>query len=416
MKFVFASYSSSLSFMHAGLRQALLHDDWWKKNWGDKVWLVRGHDNKMEMMNNHLGEMFTTSVFGASTGRGGDCLVIDDPLNPQQATSDTMRENANTWFQQTMATRLNDKKKGAIVIIMQRLHEHDVSGSCLAEGGWVHLKIPAIAMDRERIVFPLSGKVIIREPGDVLWPARETREMLDFLREKRMGSYAFSGQYQQEPAPDEGGILKKNWWQYYQLTDPHASLTPRQILGQLPKMNTVLISWDMAFKDLAESDYCAGTVWGRSGANYYLLDLIHDHMDFVLAKKAVRALYQKHPWASQILIEDKANGTAIIQSLRKIVHRIIGINPTESKVARAYAISPLLEAGNVYLPDKTCAPWIDEFVLQCARFPNAAHDDFVDSMTQALARLSRVVPEETAARPYRARPNAPVGYRPGCVA
>ena len=406
MKFFFASYSASLSYLHAGLRHQLLHDDWWKSRWGDETWIVPGHDTRMEIMNNHLGEMFTSSVSGSNTGRGGDVIVIDDPLDPRQAASDTMRENANIWFKQTMASRLNDKRRGAIVIIMQRLHEEDVSGIALAEGGWTHVKIPAIAPDRERIIFPLSRMEYIREPGDVLWPARETKEMLDFLREKRMGSYAFSGQYQQEPAPDEGGILKKSWWKFYKTTDPLTSMSPRQILSQLPPMNTVAISWDMAFKDLADSDYCAGSVWGRSGANYYLLDLAYDRMDFVTARSMVEALYRKWPMAMQILIEDKANGTAIIQSLRKKIHRLIAINPTESKVARVYAVSPLLEAGNVYLPDRSCAPWIDEFILQCARFPNAAHDDFVDSMSQALTRLSRSVPEERADQlkaPRRAR-------------
>jgi predicted phage terminase large subunit-like protein len=394
LKFVFASYSASLSLTHSGLRSTVLHSDWWKENWGDKCWLMPGHDNKAEMGNNMLGEMFTSSVGGSTTGRGGDIIVIDDPLDPKQALSDTMRGTANTWIKQTMSSRLNNKKKGAVVLVMQRLHEDDVTGTVLREGGWVHLKIPGIATEHQKIIFPVSGRVVIREPGDVLWPERENKAMLDHLRTNVMGSYAFSGQYQQEPAPDEGGILKKQWWQYYKLTDDFLRLTPHQRELQLPKMNQVMISWDMSFKDLATSDYCAGTVWGRAKGQYYLIDVVYDHLDFPAAKEAVKALYRRHPHAMAILIEEAANGVGIIQSLRKSVHRIIPVRPHDSKIARVHAISPLVEAGNVFLPHPDCAPWIEEFILQCARFPNATHDDFVDSMTQALSRLSRAMPEK----------------------
>lgn len=380
--------------MHAGIRSTLLHSDWWKGNWGGETWILPGHDTKTEVMNNHLGEMFATSVGGSTTGRGGDIIVIDDPLNPKEALSDVMRENANTWIRQTMATRLNDKRKGAVVIIMQRLHEDDVSGTVLKEGTYTHLKIPGIATERTTYVFPVSGRTITRERGDVLWEAREDYAMLDHLRTKGMGSYAFSGQYQQEPAPDEGGILKKQWWQYYRLSHPWESLGAKDIKAQLPPMNGVVISWDMSFKDLATSDYCAGSVWGRHKGQYYLMDLVYSHLDFPAAKKAVVGLYKRHPYASTILIEEAANGVAIIQSLRKTQHRIVAVPARDSKIARVHAISSLVEAGNVFLPHPDNAPWIEEFILQCARFPNATHDDFVDSMTQALARLSRPVPEK----------------------
>jgi predicted phage terminase large subunit-like protein len=353
-----------------------------------------GHDNKAELGNNMLGSMFTSSVGGSNCGFGGDIIVIDDPLDPKQAFSDAMRANANIWIKQTMSTRLNNKKRGAVVLVMQRLHEDDVTGTVLKEGNWKHLKIPAIATEREVIKFPISGRVVTREVGDVLWPERETRAMLEHLKTKSMGSYAFSGQYQQEPAPDEGGILKKQWWQYYKLTDQFERLTPHQRELQLPKMNQVMISWDMSFKDLATSDYCAGTVWGRAKGQYYLIDVVYDHLDFPAAKEAVKALYRRHPHAMAILIEEAANGVGIIQSLRKTVHRIVPIRPKDSKIARVHAISPLVEARNVFLPHPDCAPWIEEFILQCARFPNATHDDFVDSMTMALSRLSRAMPEK----------------------
>jgi predicted phage terminase large subunit-like protein len=380
--------------MHAGLRSSLLHSDWWRQNWGDDTWIVPGHDTKQEIMNNHLGEMFTTSVGGSTTGRGGDVIVIDDPLDPKQAFSDTMRENANTWIKQTMATRLNDKRNGAVVIIMQRLHEDDVTGTVLKEGTYTLLKIPGIFTERTTYTFPISGRVVVMERGDVLWDSREDLAMLEHLRDKSMGSYAFSGQYQQEPAPTEGGILKKQWWQYYRLSSPWEQLTAKERRAQLPHMNSVVISWDMSFKDLATSDYCAGSVWGRHGGQYYLMDLVYSHLDFPAAKKAVVALYKRHPYASTILVEEAANGVAIIQSLRKTQHRIVAVSPRDSKIARVHAISPLVEAGNVFLPHPDNAPWIEEFILQCARFPNATHDDFVDSLTQALSRLSRPVQEK----------------------
>jgi phage uncharacterized protein (putative large terminase), C-terminal domain len=148
-------------------------------------------------------------------------------------------------------------------------------------------------------------------------------------------------------------------------------------------------SWDCSFKSASTSDYVVGQVWGRVGGEFYLLDQVRDRMDFTETLQAVRALTAKWPKARSKLIEDKANGQAVIDALKREIPGIIPVTPKESKEARAMAVQPFMEAGNVYLPDPSIAPWIHDFIEECAAFPNAAHDDQVDAMTQALNRLAQ---------------------------
>jgi predicted phage terminase large subunit-like protein len=388
LRWLFASYSHSLALDAAGLRRLVLHSPFWVDNWGEETWIPRGSDTMTQVANNSQGLMYATSVGGTVTGKGGDFIVIDDPLNPKQALSDVQRETANKWFDRTISSRLNNKKTGAIVGIMQRLHEDDVTGHAIKKGNWTILKLPAVAEVDEEIKFPISGRVITRKVGDLLWPEREGQKEIDQARID-MGTFGFAGQMQQSPAPEGGGILQKKWWKYYNLPTPLAQLAPKEILRHLPKMNEIVISWDTSYKDLATSDYAAGEVWGRSQANMYLLDLVVDHMDFPTAKEAVRALFKKWPMARFNLVEDAANGPAIVQSLRNKVPRIISVRAKDSKIARAHFVTPLMEAGNVWLPSSDIAPWVEAFVLQCSQFPNGTHDDLVDSMSQALMRLDR---------------------------
>ncbi len=373
-RWLFSSYSSSLSTDHSLARRMVIQSPWYQEHWGERYQLAGDQNLKTQFANTARGVMIATSVGGSATGKGGDRVVVDDPHNPEEAQSDLQREAGVRFFKQTLSTRLNDKRKGAIVVIMQRLHEEDVSAVCI-EQGYTHLCLPAEAPTRQVITTP-AGRVYEREPGGLLWPEREGPTEIAAAK-VALGSYGYAGQYQQEPAPAEGGILKRAWWRYYR---------------QAPSaFDEVILSWDMAFKDEEAArggkppDFVVGQVWGRVAADKYLLDQVRDRMDFTATCAALKAQVVKWPRARAKLVEDKANGPAVIAALRKTVPGLIPVEPQGSKTARAYAVSPDIEAGNVYLPED--APWVGDFVEECAKFPNGANDDQVDAMTQALIRL-----------------------------
>lgn len=373
-RWLFASYAASLSTKHSLDRRTIIQSPYYQQRWGHLFQLADDQNIKTEYNNSARGYMFATSVGGAATGKGGDRVVVDDPLNPKEASSDALRTAANTFFDQTLTTRLDDKKKGAIVIVMQRLHEKDLSGHVIDQGGYVHLNLPAEAPTRMVINYPKSGKVFERPQGHVIWEAREGPEELE-QQKRALGSYGYAGQYQQDPSPADGGLLKRMWWKYY---------------TEMPDIRTfqsILISVDCAFKDLESSDFVVMQVWGRMGSKKYLLDQVRGKMAFPETVRALKRIVAKWPQAKRKLIEDKANGTAVISAVKEQISGIIAINPEGGKVARAQAISFTVEAGDVYLPHKDLAYWVDDFVEECAKFPKGANDDQVDAMTQALTQL-----------------------------
>jgi predicted phage terminase large subunit-like protein len=396
IRHISASYSQSLSTKHNLDRRTIIQSPWYQRHWSGAYQLAGDHNLKTEFVNDRRGHMIATSVGGTSTGKGGDRLIVDDPLNPKEAASDAFRVAANTWFDQTFYSRLDNKKTGAIVVVMQRLHEQDLTGHLLAkESGWTHLCLPAEAPRRTVITLPISGREITRPEGDILWPEREgPKELAETKR--NLGSYGYAGQYEQNPAPAEGGILKRHWWRFW--CHPGQKLPPVEVkqpngeialvhARELPtEFDEMLQSWDMTFKDTDGSDFVAGQVWGRRWADKFLLDQVWDRLDFVATCEALIRLSGRWPKAFAKLVEDKANGPAVISTLRHKVPGLIAVNPEGGKMARASAVSPEIEAGNVYLPHPHIAPWVEAFIGLCAAFPNAANDDPVDSMTQALLR------------------------------
>jgi predicted phage terminase large subunit-like protein len=368
-RWLFAAYSASISGKHSVDRRRVIESDWYQARWSQVYQLTTDQNIKTEYENSRRGVMFTTSVGGTATGKGGTRIVVDDPHNPMEAESDVQRQTAIDFFDRTLSSRLDDKKKGAIVVVMQRLHEQDLSGHCI-EQGYTHLSLPAEAEKRIIISTP-SGRTFAREAGDILWPEREGTAEL--ARAKvAMGSYAYAGQYQQQPSPAEGGMLKREWWRYYKEAPAD--------------FDEVIQSWDMTFKDTKGADYVVGQVWGRKGASKYLLDQVRGRMDFPTTIKAFQGLTSKWPAAEAKLVEDKANGSAVIQTLKGTISGIIAIEPQGGKASRVSAVSPTIEASNVYLPDPTLEPWVHDFVEECAVFPNGTNDDQVDSMSQALTR------------------------------
>lgn len=324
------------------------------------------------------GVRLSTSVGGVLTGRGADYIIIDDPQKPDEAMSETRRKYGNDWFDNTLLSRLNDKERGVIIIVMQRLHMDDLVGHVLEQGGWEVLSFPAIAEDDES--FPYTNcfghGVFRRRAGEALHPERESLETLRRIRES-IGGYHFSSHYQQRPIPLDGAIVKLSWLQYY---------------DQPPTRFThILQSWDTANKVGELNDYSVCTTWGLFEGKYYLLDVFRGRRDFPGLKRAVKDRAERFD-PHTILVEDKASGTQIIQEMKS--NGLYRIQPHEppagaDKVMRLYNQTAEFEAGHVLLP--RTAPWLQDYVSELIGFPGAKHDDQVDSTTQALEFLSEKV-------------------------
>lgn len=318
------------------------------------------------------GFRLATSTAGVLTGRGADYIIIDDPLKAEDAYSQVSRDRANDWYARTLVSRLNDKKIGAIVVVAQRLHEEDLSGTLLKQGGFDHVCLPAIAQEDKMIVISNLGKqktVHIRR-GSALHSSREPLSTLDDLRQS-VGETVFASQYLQDPLPAEGKIIKSCWLQYYKKE-------------QLPtRFDAIFQSWDTASKLLNQHDFSVCTTWGVSGTHLYLLHVLRDRMDFpTLSCTVIRHADQFD--ASTVLIEDKASGMPLLQELSsRGFNRARGVVPDGDKVMRMHGQTVLFENGVVRLPSE--APWLSEYVRELTAFPNAKHDDQVDSTSQALA-------------------------------
>ena len=337
---------------------------------------------------------------GSATGEGGDRIVCDDPHKVEEVESDAVRKGTIDWYVVVMSTRLNDPKTSAMVVVMQRCHQQDLSGHLLEKGNWEHLCLPAEYEGRSRATS--IGFVDPRQyPGELLWADRFGKKEIEQLKIS-LGSYAAAGQLQQRPSPPEGGLIKRHWFRFFQrrgdnFPPVHVRMTDGTLRSIAPidaprAVDEQFQSWDCSFKDLETSDFVAGQIWGRLGADFFLGEQVRGRMNFPATLRAVRELSARWQGATTKLIEDKANGSAVIQMLQHELPGIIPVNPQGGKVARAAAISPLIEAGNVYLPHPEWAPWVWEFIEECAAFPNGKHDDQVDTMTQAiLYSLSRPV-------------------------
>lgn len=337
------------------------------------------------------GGVYCVGIGGALTGRPVDVLLIDDPLKGRaEADSETYRQACWDFYTDTARTRLSP---GAPIIVIQtRWHEDDLSGRLLAGPSapdWRYINIPAQSEG--------EGDPLGRPAGQYLESARG-RSRADWDETKRdVGSRTWTALYQGRPAPAEGNLFKRSHWGWYR-----APMARLQGDGSMwaEGMDEIIQSWDMAFKDTKHSDYVVGQVWGRRGASVYLLDQVRDRMDFPATCRAVVALSAKWPQANAKLVEDKANGPAIMAQLASTVPGMVPITPKDSKYARASAVAPFVEAGNVYLPDPAQAPWVDAFLTEHQSFPNGAHDDQVDTTTQALQRLLAATNSAQSAMDY----------------
>lgn len=316
------------------------------------------------------GGYLSVGVGGGLTGRSGTIGIIDDPIkNEKEALSETVKEHHWNWYQATFTTRLSENS--GQIIMATSWAEDDLVGRVLEQfrddPRLTHLRFPAINLPDETGYNPDL-------PEGPLVPELHSITKL-YETKKTFSDYWWSALYQQSPKVLGGNVFKDFWIQYYLPKD-------------LPKkFDKLLISWDCTFKDTDGTDFVVGQVWGKSGANSYLIDQIRNRMSFTATTQAVVALKKKYPQAREILIEDKANGPAVIDTLKKSVAGLIAVEPDGSKLARAHAVTIYWESLNVFIPHHDMFAWIKTFVTELTTFPAAANDDQVDSMTQALRRL-----------------------------
>ncbi len=328
---------------------------------------IAGKNTETELETSHGGFRYATSVGGTLTGRGGSLIVIDDPMKPDEAMSAGARERAWEWFTGTVGSRLDNKAEDAIIVVMQRLHVDDLSGRLLEQGGWDHLSIPAIAEDEQELTIA-SGRTLRRPVGDVLDPEREPRAVLEGLR-RELGSANFEAQYQQQPVPLEGNLLKWAWFQSY---DKAPTRAPN---------DQMVISWDTATKDREVNDYSVAVVaLVKPNWHVYVRDVIRERMDFPTLRKRIVEVARTYQ-STVNLIEDAGSGSSLLQDLYGTIP-LIGPRPIGEKVVRFQAVTPIIEQRQVYLPAR--APWLETFRREILSFPASGNDDQVDALSQLL--------------------------------
>jgi predicted phage terminase large subunit-like protein len=322
------------------------------------------------------GYRLATSVGGSLIGRGANYIIVDDPIKPEEAFSDALRKSVNDWFDHTLITRLDDKANGCILLVMQRLHEDDPTGHLLNQGGWKHLSFPAIAeRDELHTIETIYGRrTFSRRVGEALHLERESIETLQSLR-RVQGEYNFSGQYQQRPAPMGGGTVQSKWFQSYLPSE-----RPQEF-------ELILQSWDTANKTSERNDYSVCTTWGLSEKRVYLLDVLRLRLEYPELRRLVKS-HAEFFHADDILIEDKASGTQLIQDLRADgVDSVRRYASKMDKNARMGTSSSLIENGFVYFPSQ--ADWLESYRHELLVFPGGHYDDQADSTSQAWEWIKR---------------------------
>jgi len=325
--------------------------------------------------------MQAASTNSKAQGRGGDIIIVDDPLSADAATSETFRNETNSWFVHQLPQRLNNPSQSAIVVVMQRLHQNDPSGFLLAqeESDWTLLKLPLVAEEDERIVFPVSGREWKRKKGDCLDPKRWS---LKVVKQRQQNRLVWSGQFQQEPSPAEGNLIRVDEILYYGGRDPvTGALDPA-----LPEtFERKIISVDASFKDKSTSDYVVVIVVGIVGSRRYLLHVTNAHLDLTGTENEIRNCRAQFGPISATLIEDKANGSSVIAHLKEEIPGVIAIDPQGGKMARVVATSPEFQARNWIIERN--GPWSHKVVEQLTMFPLCKFDDITDAITQASVWL-----------------------------
>ena len=388
-KVICVSYSGDLAKKHSNDFRAVLESPWYQSIFPEtRVGIYKNTETEIELTKR--GFRLATSVGGTLTGRGGDIIIIDDPLKPDDAHSESRRTAGNQWYSNTLFSRLDDKRTGAIVVVMQRVHMDDLTGYLLGQSDeWTVLNLSAIAFADETIPIGLN-RTHSRKAGEAL-SEREPLETLEAMK-LEIGGDAFSAQYQQTPVPPGGMMVKREWIKRY------SELPPRS------EWLFVLQSWDTASKGGPDNDWSVGTTWiFARGKRWYLIDVVRFRGDYPTLKARIIEAAKK--WKPRkILVEDKGTGTSLVQELKRQIAGIVAVEPDGDKVARMAVASAKIEAGQVFFPEQ--ARWLPDLEAELFAFPGSRHDDQCDSISQALMHepkflLTTISPKvlEEAARP-----------------
>lgn len=374
IQFISSSYSGSLSITLSTQARRLIESDWFKEHFPD-VNLSKDENTKSRYTTTNSGLRYSTSTGGTVTGMGADIIVIDDPQNPQLARSDVERENANVFFNETLRSRLNNPDKGVFIVIMQRLHEQDLTGMLLDKepDNWEHICLPA---EDSKYVKPADLRDFYTD--GLLFPQRLSKSTLESFK-LGLGSYGYSGQYGQIPSPDEGGIFKGDWF---------------NIIKELPKdknNKTLELKWDFyldtAYTDKQTNDPSAMLACAFYNNELYIREVKTVRMEMPELIKEIPKFCELNGYThrSRIYIEPKASGKSIVQMLKRTTRLNVVEDkpPTESKLSRANSVSAFIESGRVNLLD---GRYIDPFINELKAFPNGSHDDMVDVLVMAIDR------------------------------
>ncbi len=376
-----ASYLESLALRDAGAQEGslkLIKSKWFQARWGDILKPLKTSPADGDYYYTSGGRRACTSCPGGGiTGFHPNKVIVDDPLDVRRADGKAL-ENIGSWWRETLPSRTP-----SIVLVMQRLHELDPTGLALSEKErpWVHIRLPMLW---EAPGAPYDPRT---EEGQLLCPDVPKASESDVrARKEVLGSRAFSAQYQQRPAPAGGAIYRREWFRYWIPACAQVPVLPGEHphLALPDRFDQLVISVDCTFKDSETSDYVCIQVWGKKSPSFYLLDQHWERMGLVGTLQAIRAMRRKWPKAFTVLVEDKANGSAVIEILRKEIPGILPIEPEGGKGARAQATAPVYEAGNVLHPHPSAYPWVDGLHDELATFPFSANDDRVDAGSQAL--------------------------------
>ncbi len=373
LRFITASYSADLSIEHSTRSRDIINSDWFRERWGALFHIKKDQNLKSRYENNFLGVRRATSVGGTVTGQGGDFLIVDDPVSPQHAASEIERENANEWYRTTFYSRLNNPHTGIRIIIMQRIHDNDLSGFLLYGGEsrikYQHICIPAeISND----VKPKKLESFYDEDG-LFWSDRFSRTILDDYKQA-LGSYGYAGQLMQTPTPLNSGMIKGEWLKIDQY----------KIVDENTVVNFVI---DPAYTSNEKNDPSALLAYTFKDNKWQIIDCVNVYKEFPELVRFIPQWVTKNGYSnrSRIYVEPKASGKSIVQTLQKET----GLNvredkpPSKDKVARVQDISASLESGRVSL---LRGKWNEEFVQQLVKFPSAKHDDMVDCLVMAITK------------------------------
>ena len=375
------SYAEGLSEKLAMDCLKVLDAPWYKECF-PATRIERGRAARNDFETSKGGGRFSTSVGGTLTGRGGDIILIDDPHKPEDMTSEVKRNAVLDWYRSTLLSRLNDPGNDPIVLIQQRVHEADLAGVLLEQGGWEHLDLQAIAEEPVEIALN-RGRIVRRNEGDLLHAARLPRDLLDRRRDE-LGSYVFAAQYQQRPAPLSDGLVKWDWFQSY-------DQQPDRLPG-----DKIVQSWDTASKAEEANDYSVCTTWLVRDSNAWLINLHRAKLEFPELRRRVE-IEANRVKASLILIEEAGSGIQMIQDLKQNTRlNVTGIIPKDDKATRLQSVSPMIEGGRISIPKD--APWLAVFRHELMLFPNGKYDDQVDSLSQFLIWMGRPKPSSGMVR------------------